>query len=221
MEGLPPLWEGRIVDQTFTASEDRRREHFLEVTRGIVDVGISLVAERGDGSFKVQELVARAGISLHSFYRYFPSKDDLSLAIFEESMRVGTELAAQMAASQPSPLERLRVTVVGPITPGWSHPRNLSAQYIVSEDLRLKRSHPREVEAALLPYTRLIASAIAAAQEAGEFPGIDPMEDAGMIHHLMMTRYHLLAEGLLDGQSGRPDEALWEFCLGALRRKAT
>jgi len=220
MEAARPVWEGRVVDQSLTPEEDRRREQFLQATRKVVDAGITLAAERGDGSFTVQELVGRAGISLHTFYRYFPSKDDLSLAIFEESMRIGTDYIAQRAASERTPLERLRMTIVSPITTGFNHPRGLSPSYIVGEDLRLKRSHPKEVEAALVPYRHLIASAITAAQDAGEFSGIDPMEDAEMIHHLMMTRYHLLAEGLLIGRTTTPADGLWDFCIGALRRRS-
>jgi AcrR family transcriptional regulator len=178
------------------------------------------VSETGDGSFTVQELVARAGISLHSFYQRFPSKDDLSLAIFEEATRIGTEHIARLAESKRTPLERLRVTIVAPISRGYQHPRRLSPSYIVSEDLRLRRSHARQVEKALLPYRRLIAGAIAAAQEAGNFSGIDPMDDAEMIHYLLMNRYHMLTEGLLEERTIPPDEALWDFCLGALRRRS-
>jgi AcrR family transcriptional regulator len=213
-----PVWESRVVGQVLRPSEKARRARFLEATRKIVTLGIDLAAESDDGTFTVQELVDQAGISLHSFYRLFPSKDDLSLAIFEEACRLGTEAIAGKAASETAPLERLRTIIVAPINGDFEHPRGLTASYIRSEDLRLRRSHPLEVHAALAPYRRLLTDAISAAQEAEEFSGIDPAEDAEMIHLLVVSRYHLLAEGAQVHWPRPSGDVVWDFCLAALRR---
>jgi AcrR family transcriptional regulator len=213
-----PAWESRVVGQVLKPSEEARRARFLEATRKIVSLGISLAAESNDGSFTVQELVTQAGISVHSFYRIFPSKDDLSLAIFEEAMRLGTEAVAEKAAREPTPLKRLQAIAIGPISCDFVHPGGLQPSFIVAEDLRLRRSHPVEVEAALAPYRRLLIDAISSAQDAGEFSGIDPVEDAELIHLLVRSRYHLLAQSVAGDGAGPSDEVVWEFCLAALRR---
>ena len=75
---------------------------------------------------------------------------------------------------------------------------------------RKKRKRPKldreEVHAALAPYRTLLAQAIASAQDAGEFSGIDPTEDAELIHMVMMSRYQLLAEGVKPERSRPPEE---------------
>jgi AcrR family transcriptional regulator len=211
-------WERRVVAQVLSPAEMERRTRFLLVSRNIVDAAIDLAAE-SEGAFTVQEVAARAGVSLHTFYRSFPSKDDLSMAIFEEAMRLGTAHIAAFAAAIAGPLAQLRRVITGPITEGFRHPRGLSAAFIVGEDLRLRRTHPREVEEALMPYRVMLAEKISAVQAAGDFRGIDAMEDAEMIHHLMITRYQLLTVGSLSSSDRTRAESLWDFCLGALRRK--
>jgi AcrR family transcriptional regulator len=217
-----PVWEDRVVDQLLKPSEADRRARFLEASRRIVNAGIELVAASDDGSFTLEEVVARAGISLHSFYRSFPSKDHLSLAIYEEIMRIGTAALGELAAEQATPLERLRVIAVAPVSDTFEdYPRGVTASFVVREELRLRRTHPNEVHAAHAPYRALLEHAIDAAQEAGEFSGINPKEDAVMIQLLMMSRYHLQAEGISPENRGPSDELLWEFCLGALRRHSS
>jgi AcrR family transcriptional regulator len=214
MEAAEPVWEARVLKQTLAPGEQERRERFLDTTRRIVDAGLDLVAETPDGTFTVLGVAQRAGISVYSFYRYFPSKDDLSLAIYEEAMRIGTEYFGQIASRGETPLERLRLTLVLSITPGIEFPRRLSPSYLSSEYLRLRHSHPREIEACLLTYRQFIAKAISDAQDAGEFSGIDPVADARMIQRLIIANYQVTAQGI----TGASDDEMWDFCLGALRR---
>jgi AcrR family transcriptional regulator len=215
-----PHWEDRVVDQLLKPSEAAKHARFLEASRKIVAVGIELVASSDDGSFTLEEVVARAGISLHSFYRSFPSKDDLSLAIFEEINRVGTAALAKVAAEHENALERLQLIILAPLSDTFEdHPRGIRASFVVKEDLRLRRTHPSEVYAAHAPYRKLLADAIAAAQDAGEFSGINPIEEAELIHLLTGSQYHLLAVGLRADTP--PNQVLWEFCIGALRRNSS
>ena len=76
-------WHDRVVKRSLRTATQRS-----------IDRGISLVQaaarllERSNGDrFTVQEVADEAGQSLRTLYQYFESKDDLLLAVFEESMQ--------------------------------------------------------------------------------------------------------------------------------------
>ena len=76
-------WQARVV-----------RRSLRTATQRSIDRGTSLVRaaarllERTNGDrFTVQDVADEAGQSLRTLYQYFESKDDLLLAVFEESMR--------------------------------------------------------------------------------------------------------------------------------------
>lgn len=200
-----------------TNAEQTRRDRLLDLTKVLLDKGIELVAEKDDGNFTVQEIASHAGVTLHTFYRIFPTKDYLALAIFEEVNRTGTLAIAEMAGKAATPLERLRLTIVAPILPGFINPQ-VRASYIVSEEHRLSRMFPAEVNSAFRYYRELLASAIVAAEDEGGYSSADPDADAELIQLLQMPIYHLVAQNLEMSQKTPPHVALWEFCLGALRR---
>jgi AcrR family transcriptional regulator len=183
----------------------------------IIDAGRALTLHQGGASFTVQHVVEKAGVALQTFYRHFRSKDELVLAIFEETASEGTAETAAAADAVLDPVQRLKVIVTRAALPNVSVPR-LTAETMVREHLRLYQSFPKEVENALLPFRALIADAIRAAQAVGEFPGIDADIDAELIHQLIISRFHLRALGVVTDTSTDAADNLWTFCLGALRR---
>ncbi len=102
-------WEDRALDRSFSAARNRSSTR----ARRLVDAARLLAAESGSSSFTVAEVAARAGVSLRSFYRHFSGKDDLLLALFEEELQLGAKLLSEALGPARSPLERLRLYVVG------------------------------------------------------------------------------------------------------------
>jgi AcrR family transcriptional regulator len=71
-------------------------------------VALRLFELRGFGDVTVEEIAAEAGISVRTFYRYFPTKEDvLQLRIDRRSAAVRAALAAR-PADEP-PLQSLRI----------------------------------------------------------------------------------------------------------------
>lgn len=71
-------------------------------------VALRLFEERGFTEVTVQEIAAEAQISVRTFYRYFPAKED----IFQLRIQRNTELMAATLADRPSdepPLHSVRV----------------------------------------------------------------------------------------------------------------
>src|SRR2546430_15946760 len=82
---------------------------------GVVDVHVArerilrtaydLFARRGTRGVGIDEVIARAGVAKATFYRHFPSKDDLVLAFLQRREEVWTldfvEAGAQRRGSTP------------------------------------------------------------------------------------------------------------------------
>ena len=81
-----------------TAAVPRTRERIL-------DVALDLFAEEGFSGTTITEVERRAGLSpgSGSFYRHFPSKEELlRVAVAREVERIRAEIAAAQAASPPA-----------------------------------------------------------------------------------------------------------------------
>lgn len=79
------------VATTSPAWERRRRL----IRRDIEECGLELMAEHGYEGVSTEELAVAAGISPRTFFRYFPSKDDLVMAM---PLRVATAMCDAVAA---------------------------------------------------------------------------------------------------------------------------
>ena len=78
-----------------------------------LDAALELMNDNETGKeFTVQEVVERSGQSLRSFYQYFGGKQELLLALFEESVRTTAETIERELVEEDDPLERLHVFVL-------------------------------------------------------------------------------------------------------------
>ena len=89
----------------------------LRITRSdlmadeIEDVALRLFAERAFGEVTVEDIAAETGISARTFYRYFPTKED----IFQRQIDRRTDALRVALARQPAevpPLRSLRLALV-------------------------------------------------------------------------------------------------------------
>ena len=77
-----------------------------------IDAAWELMPEKEGGDFTVQDVVERSGQSLRSFYQYFGGKNELMIALLEESLR---RMAVEMqtaADAAPTPLGRVRAALL-------------------------------------------------------------------------------------------------------------
>ncbi len=207
----------RIINRSAERLIEARRDRALDPIQRILEASRTLAVEQGRTSFTVQQITERAGVALQTFYRYFRSKDDCLLAVFEESMAAGTADIAANAMELADPIERLKSIVTNPLTPDIVA-THLTAELAVREHLRLYPIYPQEIERSLLPFRKLIADTIREAQTMGHFPDVDADVEAELIHHLMMSRFHMATLASFIPESDDPTEEMWQFCLGALRR---
>jgi AcrR family transcriptional regulator len=178
-----------------------------------VEAARRLIAVKGP-SFTTQELVREAGIALQTFYRYFPGKDHLLLAVIEDIIDESCQEYKKSAAKLRDPVERLRFYITS--TVGGLASSGRGPQFITVEHWRLQALYPEEVSRATQPFTNLILTEIEAATAEGRLHPSDPEYSAWLVTQLTMAVFHHYDSAGLSEPVDVIADRLWSFCLGAL-----
>src|SRR5262249_57991490 len=74
-----PAWQRQSMHRSLQSA--RARAHAR--SDRFVAAAIQLLQEKGSTDFTVQDVVERSRMSIRTFYKYFASKDDLLVAVYE------------------------------------------------------------------------------------------------------------------------------------------
>jgi AcrR family transcriptional regulator len=222
----PPLTDPDVAqDFGQGARRERAVNRGLGVARSRVeqrvheflDAGFQLIDERGSADFTLQELLDRTNQSIRGFYQCFESKDELLLALFEDSVQAQLVDLQNCVERETEPLARLRAFTIRLFeqceppararTPG-DHDYRPVADFAV----QLGLVHPGPVEAAMRPIFDLLVDLVEAVRAAGVVEVDDVMRAATLIHRVVI--YHWLADRMVrDPRRLVTAEDTWEFCL--------
>ena len=185
-----------------------------------LDAALDLMNDSESGKdFTVQEVVERSGQSLRSFYQYFGGKQELLLALFEESVRSTAEhLRARVAAAAPH--ERLHTFVVEyyrlcrPAARGKRNKRAPSPALIEFAQ-QLLTGQPVEAARAFVPVVALFEEVLDDAAAAGVVrPELRRRSVAGIIlEAIMFNTFSRTITGPSDADDTDPAEELWDVIL--------
>src|SRR3954462_13454947 len=104
LDETEPAWRERAVSRSLNAARSRAE---VRVQR-FLDAAFALIDEKGTTEFTIQEVIDRSKQSLRGFYQYFDGKDELLLALFEETVREATEALRTIVESTSEPFDALR-----------------------------------------------------------------------------------------------------------------
>jgi len=211
-----PAWRERAVSRSVNAARSRaeqRVQRFLEAAFELID-------EKGTTEFTIQEVTERSKQSLRSFYEYFDSKDELVLALFEETIRDAGDDIRGAVAAETDPLARLRTFAIrlhewcdpgeAPRKRGAHHRRAISEM-----SLRLAGDHSERVLAALTPISHQLLELVDAAQGAGAIRVADTRRAAALVQQTVL--YSWFGNRLVENPKLRlTAEETWQFCLHGL-----
>jgi AcrR family transcriptional regulator len=211
-----PAWRERAVARSLNAARSRaeqRVQRFLEAAFELID-------EKGTTEFTIQEVVDRSKQSLRSFYEYFDGKDELVLALFEESIREADDDILAAVEAESDPLDRLKAFAVR--LHEWCDPieeprkRGTHNRRAISEfSMHLAVNHSERVRHALAPQTRLLRSLVDAAAEAGAIRVSDTRRAAALIQQTVMHSW--FGNRLVENPKQRlTAQETWEFVLHGL-----
>jgi len=96
-------WRQRAVARSLNSARSRAEQRIQR----FLDAAFALMDEKGSTEFTIQEVIDRSKQSMRGFYQYFDGKDELLLALFEETVREATEDLRGVIGSKVDPLERL------------------------------------------------------------------------------------------------------------------
>ncbi|WP_181779170.1 TetR/AcrR family transcriptional regulator [Pseudonocardia pini] len=204
-------WQRRALENS--ESVHRSRARTLDIGQRLIDEARELFYVTGK-PFTVSQLVERAGIANQTFYRYFPSKDDLLLAVFEDTVRRSSEPIRRAAVAEPDPVARLSLLLTETIGGRRTDPY---ARMVVQEHMRLAEDHAETISRVADWMRDLVATTIEQGVAEGTFASRDPHEDARVIADGLRITVHHLVLGVTRGEPRAIAEHYLAFCLAALR----
>ncbi len=185
-----------------------------------LDAAFALIDEKGTTEFTIQEVVERSKQSLRGFYEYFDGKDELVLALLEETVREAGEDIRRTVEAESDPVDRLRAFLVclhewcDPVEPTrkrGSHNRRPISEF----SLRLVANHSERVRATLGPESHLLVELLDAAVAAGAIEVAETRRAAAIIQQTVMCSW--FGNRLVENPRQRlTAEETAEFCLRAL-----
>ena len=199
-------WQDRALDRTLADARARdvdRMERCVAAAR-------ELATETTSANFTVAQIAERARLSLKSFYRCFPGKDELLLALLEDDSQIGARVLAQRVGERDTPEAALHACVTELFALIAESGQLGYASVLSREHRRLSEHYPLELRVALAPLVELLAHHIDAATST-----TDARRDAE-------TMFRILLQGIDDVIVGRVKDAtelgeyLWHFCWNGL-----
>ena len=219
----PARWEERSANRVLETGRDQ----ILERSRKIVEAAYDLLEEEGLEGLTIRAVLNKTGLSRRAFYERFEGKDDLVLAVFEQTIRMAAQFFGEQVAVLSDPMERLKLIVTyivlgrgsQAVAEGVQHSRRGTA--LSREHLRLAESRPHDLQVALSPLIALIAQQLTDGMAAGAVRRDNPQRLAGLVYNLVSTTVHT---ELLAPESPHSDRAakeqlandIWEFCRRAI-----
>ncbi len=167
----------------------------------------------GFEGFKVQLVMREAGVSARAFYRHYPDKDALLLALMQDEMaRAGARLRAAVA-EHDDPIAQVGAWIRSVISAA-DDPRRIARARLFSAQQPIMRRFPTEVDEATRLLTQPLHDAIERGADTRAFPWAEPDRDTALI-------YALTGGEMTDALAERPnrsvDDAVVETTRFALR----
>jgi AcrR family transcriptional regulator len=158
---------------------------------------------------------------LRGFYQYFDGKDELLLALLEDSVLESVADFTAVVDAEAEPLARLRACTIRlhewcepvdtPQKRGAHHRRPIS-----DFSVQLAAAHPERVRAAMEPVSRILLELVEEAAAAGAIEVADPRRAAALVQQTVMWSW--FGNRLIqDPRMRLSAEETWEFCLHGLR----
>ena len=204
-------WQRRVVGRSLRSATERSVDRGARLIRA---AGVVLERSEG-GDITVQDVADEAGQSLRTLYQYFESKDDLLLALFEESMRTYAELLERAVSGLDEPLDRLAGGIIAALRMPEISESGLN-RGLVRLRLRLADTSPELVGRAQSSVVAVITQLVRDAQEAGRVEADDVDAAAFMILSLNTAVITAQRIGNDVGVAGPDRLRAVRFCLGGL-----
>lgn len=206
-------------EQAVARSLDSARVRAETRVQRFIDAALELMSDSPSGKdFTVQDILAVSGQSLRAFYQYFGGKQELLLAVFEESVRSTAEDLRERIGDEPKALERLHRFVVEyywlchPTAKTTGRRKRSLALAEFAQQLMITR--PTEATRVYAPVVSVFEDVLEDAVAAGVVRGeLSRRRLAGVIlEAIMFNSFSTTISGSSAERDGRdPAEELWDL----------
>jgi len=209
-ESQQPQWRQRAVTRGLATAHARAEDRIADLVRAAWE----LIDERGTVEFTVQDVVARSGQSVRVFYQCFSGKDELLLALLEDSIREQAGDLQAVVDRETEPLARLRAYTMRLYE--WSQPGGQPGSHeyrpLAEFAVQLANVDPTHVEASFEPVSRLLLSLLDDAVAAGALRVTNTERAAGLLKQLVMYSWNR-NRYIKDPEQRISAEEIWDFCI--------
>ena len=161
----------------------RKREKYDREVARILAAARAVMAARDTFDPTVADILAEAGLSTAAFYRHFPTKDDLLLALVEEAGATTRSYLAHRLARADDPAGRVRAWVAGMCgLARTTRAIEANRPFLLNHPRLVARFAP-ELDAMIDLLTAPLAAAIREGRAGAGTPPGDPELDARLVHY--------------------------------------
>ncbi len=204
-------WHERTVERSLKNARERA------ISRGdqFIRAAGELLRTTGKSDFTVQEVVDRSGMSLRSFYHHFATKDDLLLALIEESVRhYSADMRVKLDATEGA-VEKLQLLLTSSIRDRYSG--GSAARGMVLFHWHLAESRTAEFVATLAPQVELITEILTEGVGAGVFRADIPVRvQATLVSQTLLSLLDMRVLNVQLTEEPVTADQLVEWCLTAV-----
>ncbi len=208
----PAGWQQRTVERSLKAARDRA----ISTGDKFIAAAVELLRTNGKPDFTVQEVVERSGMSLRSFYHHFATKDDLLLALIEETIsRYIDAIRPAVAAAAGDPEEQLAVLLREMF--GDERREDPASRGLVLFHWHLADTRTEEFAATLRPQVELLIEILTAGVETGVFRTDIPVPAlASLVNHTVLSLLEMRVLGVQVVDTKVRVDDLVAFCTAAV-----
>lgn len=206
----------RALERSLEAARARREEEM----RSLLEAGLRVVRRQGVADTTVAEVLAEAKLSSRAFYRYFRSKEELVLAVFErESQEAGRRMGESLEGVS-GPRAKLEAWLDEVLALGYDARRVRSTRVLAPAGAHLRAAHPAEFQAMNAAVVQPLVEVLESGRGAGAFPGAHPEADARTIHAMAWSLVEAKLAGAGFETAAEARAHVLRFCLPALGASA-
>jgi AcrR family transcriptional regulator len=196
--------EERLADATLA---ERRGQYTSEVRR-LIDGAFEVMRTTGDIDPQVRDIVKAAGLSNQAFYRHFPSKDALLLAVLADGQRQLVEYLRARVGSTTDPELQVRRWIEGMLAQARNPEAAEATRPFAINGARLADRYPDDLAAT---HAELLDTLVPSIEALG---GTE--QDGSFVCELALSRMN---DAIIQRRSPQPQEVqrLVAFCLAGVR----
>ncbi len=206
-----PAWQRQSMRRSLQSA--RARAHAR--SDRFVAAAMRLWQEKGNSEFTVQDVVDRSKMSIRTFYKYFASKEDLLIAVYETVIaREAVPRLRKRIEKFRDPLLRLKAYIEGLVE--LTAKTGPVGRTLIHYQNRLAENRSADLAAAMQPQFELLVELISDIARTRPLPRDLTVEMAARLTHFtVLAAAHGRALGS-EGAADIPAQTIWQFCVSGM-----